>query len=96
MDRRVWRATIHNGHTELDVTSQVVLVVKNLLASIGRCKTCSFDPWVWKIPWRRAWQPAPVFLPGESYGQRSRATVRRVKNSPDLTQATYHWSTEAS
>ena len=24
------------------------------------------DPWVRKIPWRRAWQPTPVFLPGES------------------------------
>ena len=30
-----------------------------------------FNPWVGKIPWRRAWQPAPVFLPGESNGQRS-------------------------
>ena len=30
-----------------------------------------FDPWVGKIPWRRKWQPTPVFLPGESYGQRS-------------------------
>ena len=25
-----------------------------------------FDPWVGKIPWRREWQPTPVFLPGES------------------------------
>ena len=30
-----------------------------------------FDPWVGKIPWRRAWQATPVFLPGESHGQRS-------------------------
>ena len=30
-----------------------------------------FYPWVWKIPWRRKWQPTPVFLPGKSYGQRS-------------------------
>ena len=37
-----------------------------------RCKRQGFDPWVGKIPWRRAWQPAPVFLPGESHGQRSR------------------------
>ena len=29
------------------------------------------DPWVGKIPWRRAWQHAPVFFPGESHGQRS-------------------------
>ena len=27
--------------------------------------------WVRKIPWMRAWQPTPVFLPGESYRQRS-------------------------
>ena len=30
-----------------------------------------FDLWVRKIPWRRAWQPTPVFLPRESHGQRS-------------------------
>ena len=29
------------------------------------------DPWVRKIPWRRKWQPTPLFLPGESHGQRS-------------------------
>ena len=29
------------------------------------------DDWVGKIPWRRAWQYTPVFLPGESHGQRS-------------------------
>ena len=32
-----------------------------------------FVYWVGKIPWRRAWQPTPVFLPGESHGQRSLA-----------------------
>ena len=32
-----------------------------------------FDPWVGKIPWRRKWQPAPVFLPGKPHGQRSLA-----------------------
>ena len=30
-----------------------------------------FDPWVGKIPWKRKWQPTPVFLPGESHGRRS-------------------------
>ena len=29
---------------------------------------------VTKIPWRRKWQPTPVFLPGESHGQRSLAS----------------------
>ena len=32
-----------------------------------------FNPWMGKIPWRRAWQLNPVFLPAESHGQRSRA-----------------------
>ena len=30
-----------------------------------------FDPWVGRIPWRWAWQPTQVLLPGESHGQRS-------------------------
>ena len=41
------------------------------------------DPWVRKIPWKRAWQPTPVFLSGESHGQRSLAgyLVCRVTKS---------------
>ena len=35
------------------------------------CRRRGFHPWVMKIPWRRKWQPAPVFLPGEFYGRRS-------------------------
>ena len=48
-------------------------MVKNLPASAGDGKRLGFDPWVGKTPWRRAWQPTPVFLPGESHGQRSLA-----------------------
>ena len=36
-----------------------------------RCRRLRFDPWVGKIPWRRTWQPTPVFLPGELHGWRS-------------------------
>ena len=36
-----------------------------------QCRRCLFDPWVRKIPWRREWQPTPVFLSGDSQGQRS-------------------------
>ena len=42
--------------------------------SACQCRMCGevgFDLWVWKIPWRRKWQPTPVFLPGKSQGQRS-------------------------
>ena len=34
-------------------------------------KRLGFNPWVRKIPWSRKWHPTPVFLPGESHGQRS-------------------------
>jgi len=36
-----------------------------------RHKRHKFELWVGKIPWRRKWQPTPVFLPGESRGQRN-------------------------
>ena len=34
--------------------------------STSQCRRPGFDPWVGKAPWRRAWQPIPLFLPGES------------------------------
>ena len=46
--------------------SQVVLTVKKPPANAGDVKRRGFDPSVRKIPWRKAWQPTPVFLPGES------------------------------
>ena len=36
-----------------------------------RLRRHGFDPWVGKIPCKRTWKPTPVFLPGESHGQRS-------------------------
>jgi len=48
----------------------MALVVKNSPASSGD-KRHRFSLWVWKISWRRAWQPTPVFLPRESHGQRN-------------------------
>ena len=47
----------------------MALGVKNFSAKAGDISR--FNPWVGKIPWRRAWQPTPVFLSGESRGQRS-------------------------
>ena len=45
--------------------------VKNPPANAGRHRRHGFHPWVGKISWSRKWQPAPVFLPGKSHGQRS-------------------------
>ena len=43
----------------------------------GKPSTCQcrskFNPWVSQMPWRRKWQPTPIFLPGESHGQTSLA-----------------------
>ena len=44
---------------------------KESACQCGRHRSHGFSHWVGKIPWRRKWQPIPVFLPGESYGQRS-------------------------
>jgi len=56
----------------------------------SQCRRCwrrGFDPWVGKIPWRRKWQLAPVFLPGESHGKRRLAgyTVRGVAKELETT-----------
>ena len=42
-----------------------------MVQNLPVCRKPRFSPWVRKIPWRRAWLPTPVFLPGESHGQRS-------------------------
>ena len=39
--------------------------------STCQCRRPGFDPWVWKIPWRRKWQPTPVVSPGKPRGWRS-------------------------
>ena len=53
-----------------------------------RHKKCGFDPWTGKIPWRKAQEPTPVFLPGESHGQRSLMDYgpRVAKSQPRLKQ----------
>ena len=46
-----------------------------------------FEPSVWKIPWKRKWQPTPVFLPRKSHGDREAwwATVHGVTKESDAT-----------
>ena len=51
--------------------SQMALVVKNLPANAGDIRDMGSTPELGRFPWRKAWQPTPVFLPGESHGQRS-------------------------
>ena len=54
-----------------------------------RQKRFNYDPWVRKLPWRREWQSTPVFLPGESHGQRSLVSYSpQGHTESDTTEAT--------
>ena len=55
-----------------------------------KAKEMQFDPWDRKIPWRRAWQTIPVFLFGESHGQRSLVgySIPWGHKEPDMTEVT--------
>ena len=78
-NRGAWWARVHGAAeswTQLSTAQQwftrasfVAQMVKNPPA----IRRPGFDPWVWKIPWRREWLPTPVFLPGEFHRQRSLA-----------------------
>jgi len=62
-----------------------------------KCRRCNFDPWVGKIPWKRAWQPTPVFLTGESHGQRSlEGYSPKGGKEADTTEMTEHIHLEKS
>ena len=66
-------------------------MVKNTPANAGDLRRCGFNPWVGKIPWRRARQPTPVFLTGESHGQRSLMCYSPYGcKELDATEATEH------
>ena len=54
--------------SKINVDDDCSSEVKASASNVGKPR---FDPWVRKIPWRRKWQRTPVFLPGESHGQRS-------------------------
>ena len=75
------------GHKESDTTERLILlhfhpktwgfpggsVIKKSACQCRRCKWHGFSSRVWKIHWKRKWQPIPVFLPGKFYGERSLA-----------------------
>ena len=64
---------------------------KEPVCQCRKCKKWGFNPWVRKIPWRRSWQPTPVFLPGESHGQRSlMGCSPQGHKESDTTEVTEH------
>ena len=72
----------------------MALVVKNLPANAGNVRDSVFDLWVRKILWRREWQSTPVFLPGESHGQRSLVVYSSWgRKESDMTEQLTHTHT---
>ena len=69
---KVWNWNVCFGGTYCIYAqaSQVGLVAKNLPASAGDIRDAGSNPGWGRFPWRRKWQPTPVFLPGQSQGQR--------------------------
>ena len=59
-----------------------------------QCERPEFNPWGGKIPWRRKWQPTPVFLPGKSHGWRSLVgySSRGCKESDTTERLHFHFS----
>ena len=55
-----------------------------------RHKRCGFSPCVGKIPWRKKWQPTPVFLPGDSQGWGSMGLQSTGSQRVGCTEATAH------
>ena len=71
------------GKTQLQIFSPFIPRAagaggKEPVCQSKRHKRCGFEPWVGKIPWKRKWQLTPVFLPGESHGQRSLVGLHTV------------------
>ena len=78
MVREAWKATYSPCDCkESDTAEQLTLSLwASLVAQRVKSLACNAGdlgsiPWVRKSPWRREWQPTPVFLPGESHGQSS-------------------------
>ena len=72
-----WRATTLKTHEPVPENSERSHGLRwwvsgsRIFLQCRRGRRSGLDPWVGKIPKRRAWHPAPVFLPGKSHGQRS-------------------------
>ena len=74
---RIFKASFNMCHSK----NGAILVAQSV-RNLSAMQEAWVDPWVGKIPWRRKWQLAPVFLPGEVHGQR-----RLVGYSPWVTKS---------
>ena len=69
-------------------------MVKNPAANAGDIRDVHSIPGLGRSPWRRAWQPTPVFLPGESPGQRNLLGYNlQDRKELDMTEVSEHTQT---
>ena len=69
MDREAWNAAVHRvtkSQTQLSNWTELTELVVHTVKESAAMQEIWVQPWVGKIPWRRAWQPTPLFLPEES------------------------------
>ena len=84
MDREAWRAAVHG-----------VAKSWTRLRDWTELSCWGYTAFLGEIPWRKAWQPTPGFLPGESRGQRSLAGCSPwcCKELEATEQLTHSWFT---
>ena len=90
MDGGVWWSTVHGVAKESDTTERLHFHIHTLglpwwlsgKESTCQCRRHRFNSWVRKLPWRRKWQPPPVYLPGKPMDRGAWwATIHRVAQS---------------
>ena len=80
-------------------------VIKKKKKICLQCRRHSFHPWVRKIPWKRKWQPTPVFLSGKSHGldggawwatvhgvAKNRTPLKWLSSYPQVHRNIYTWT----
>ena len=94
---RTWSVPLHyesQSNSFIVVVVLKVIWVGSLVAASARH---GFNPWVRKIPWRRKWQPTPVWSPGKCHRQRSLVSYSLWKESDTKSRAQrvgHGWATE--
>ena len=67
-------------------------LVAQMRKNLPAMRETRFNPWIEKIPWKRAWQPTPVFLPGESQWTEEPGELQSVRSQ----RVRHDWTTKYS
>ena len=105
VQRWTWASTIERmkfvSSNMLEATQNIGSLVAHLVKETAcQCRRRGFNPWIGKFPWRRKWQPTPVFLPKKFHGQRSLAGYspwgRKESDTTEYTDTHTHTRTQAN